>query len=58
MLIQTIEELRTAVFLTGSKNLNGLKNAPLIIGGESLQWLTQRGFDMQQFANRNGQDTG
>ena len=58
MLTQTIEELRTAVFLTGSKNLNGLKNVPLIIGGESLQWLTQRGFDIQHFAKRSGQTTG
>jgi len=57
-LTQTIEELRTAVFLTGSKDLKGLKEAPLVISGDSLQWLTQRGFDIQHFAKRKGRAVG
>ncbi|MCH8022144.1 MAG: type 2 isopentenyl-diphosphate Delta-isomerase [Thaumarchaeota archaeon] len=57
-LTQTIEELKTAVFLTGSKDLRELRDVPLVISGESLQWLTQRGFDIQHFAKRKSRAAG
>ncbi|MFQ6010900.1 MAG: type 2 isopentenyl-diphosphate Delta-isomerase [Nitrososphaerales archaeon] len=53
-LTQTIEELRTAIFLTGSRDLKGLQDAPLVMSGETLEWLTQRGFEVQHFAKRKG----
>ncbi len=50
-----IEELRNAMFLTGSNNIEMLRRAPLVITGSSYQWLTQRGFDMGNYANRGTQ---
>ena len=47
-----IEELRNALFLTGSKSLSELQHAPLVITGNTYLWLTQRGFDPQQYALR------
>lgn len=48
-----IEELRNAMFLTGSRNLEELRNAPLIITGATYQWLTQRGLDLARYARRS-----
>jgi isopentenyl-diphosphate delta-isomerase len=48
-----IEELRNALFLTGSRNIEELRNAPLIVTGATYQWLTQRGFDPAKYAKRN-----
>lgn len=47
-----IEELKSAMFLTGSHNLQELRQAPLVITGATYQWLTQRGFEPAQYANR------
>lgn len=47
-----VEELRNALFLTGSRNLEELQRAPLVITGDTYQWLTQRGFDPKQYAQR------
>lgn len=46
-------ELRTAMFLTGSKTIDDLQRAPLVITGETYHWLTQRGFDTRRYARRN-----
>lgn len=51
-LTTVIEELRNAMFLTGSRGLEELSNAPLIITGDTYQWLIQRGFDLSNYANR------
>jgi len=51
-LTTVIEELKNAMFLTGSKNLNALRNAPLVITGTTYQWLSQRGFDPSRYAQR------
>lgn len=48
-----IEELKNAMFLTGSRNLQDLKSAPLIITGATYEWLTQRGFDLGRYARRS-----
>jgi isopentenyl-diphosphate delta-isomerase len=47
-----IEELKNAMFLTGSRNLEELRNTPLIVTGATNQWLTQRGFDLARYARR------
>lgn len=47
-----IEELKNAMFLTGSKNLEELHQAPLVITGQSQQWLQQRGFSPERYAHR------
>jgi len=52
MLSLLIEELRTAMFLTGSRDLNELTRAPLVITGELSQWLEQRGVNIQEYARR------
>jgi isopentenyl-diphosphate delta-isomerase len=48
-----IEELKNAMFLTGSRNLEALRNTPLIITGATYEWLTQRGFELGKYARRN-----
>ena len=47
-----VEELRNALFLTGSRNVQELQNAPLIITGDTYLWLTQRGLDPGRYAMR------
>jgi isopentenyl-diphosphate delta-isomerase len=48
----TIEELRNALFLTGSSNLQALQHAPLLITGDTYHWLIQRGLDPGRYALR------
>jgi len=47
-----IEELKNAMFLTGSKTLEELHQAPLVIAGETQRWLQQRGFNPERYAQR------
>jgi isopentenyl-diphosphate delta-isomerase len=42
-LLSIIDELRTAMFLTGSKNLDQLHKCPVIIMGKTREWLVARG---------------
>jgi isopentenyl-diphosphate delta-isomerase len=46
------EELRNALFLTGSHNLKELQNVPLVISGDTFLWLTERGIDPARYARR------
>ncbi len=46
-------ELKTAMFLTGSKTITDLQAAPLVITGHTYHWLSQRGFDTARYARRN-----
>lgn len=46
-------ELRTAMFLTGSKTVGDLQKAPVVVVGNTHHWLTQRGFDTARYARRN-----
>ncbi len=51
--IQAIHrELRTAMFLTGSRTMGDLRGAPLVIVGGTCHWLSQRGFDTTRYAKR------
>jgi len=45
-------ELKTAMFLTGSKTITDLQGAPLVITGDTYHWLSQRGFDTRRYARR------
>ncbi|NTV27971.1 MAG: type 2 isopentenyl-diphosphate Delta-isomerase, partial [Methanothrix sp.] len=45
-----VRALRIAMFLTGSKNLPGLQQAPTVILGDTRDWLEQRGFDTKKFS--------
>ncbi len=47
-------ELRTAMFLTGSKNVGELQKTPAVIRGPTREWLLARGFDPDQFAKERG----
>lgn len=49
---QLIEELRTAAFLTGSRDMSELRRAPIVITGTTREWLDQRGFDTAKYARR------
>jgi isopentenyl-diphosphate delta-isomerase len=47
-----IRALRIAMFLTGSKNITGLKSAPVILTGKTREILEQRGYDTRKFSIR------
>lgn len=47
-------ELRTAMFLTGSRNVLELQKAPTVIRGSSRDWLQVRGFEPDEYARRKG----
>jgi isopentenyl-diphosphate delta-isomerase len=51
-LMIVVEELRNALFLTGSRKLEELRKAPLVITGSTYLWLSQRGFDPAGYASR------
>jgi len=40
---QTIEEIRAATYLSGSKNMESLGGADFVVKGETREWLEQRG---------------
>lgn len=48
----TIEELKTAMFLTGAKTIQDLKMVPTVVTGPTREWLSQRGFDTSMYAKR------
>jgi isopentenyl-diphosphate delta-isomerase len=40
------------MFLTGSVTVEDLRKADLVISGETLDWVTQRGLDVKRYARR------
>lgn len=52
VITQIIAELRTAMFLTGSRNIDELKRAALVITGNTGEWLRARGLKPESFAQR------
>jgi isopentenyl-diphosphate delta-isomerase len=54
MVIRTVRELRTAMYLTGSTDLDTLRRTNLVIRGQFAEWLRIRGFDPTKFAKRRG----
>ncbi len=47
-----IDQLRDAMFLTGSQDIEALKKAPLVISGKTAEWLNTRGFNTTNYAQR------
>ncbi|MBO4302222.1 type 2 isopentenyl-diphosphate Delta-isomerase [Methanosarcinaceae archaeon] len=45
-----MQELRTAMFLTGCGSVGELSRAPITIGGRTLEYLTQRGFNIKDYS--------
>ncbi len=51
------QELRNAMFLVGSSNVKELKEAPVVITGETREWLGIRGFEVESYARRRNEGT-
>jgi isopentenyl-diphosphate delta-isomerase len=47
-----IDELWNAMFLVGAKSVNDLAKVPIVITGETAEWLTVRGFNIERYARR------
>ncbi|MCX9013820.1 MAG: type 2 isopentenyl-diphosphate Delta-isomerase [Candidatus Methanoperedens sp.] len=47
-----IEELKVAMFLTGSRNVEEIGNTPAVITGKTKEFLEQRGFETGKFARK------
>ena len=50
-----IEELRNVMFLTGAQKISELHKTPVVITGKTAEWLTARGFNLQNYAKRGTQ---
>jgi len=49
---EILREFRTVMFLVGARNIDELRNAPIIIMGRTGEWLRLRGYDLSVYANR------
>jgi len=47
-----VEELRNAMFLVGASSIDKLKEAPVVVTGQTAEWLVRRGFEPQAYARR------
>jgi isopentenyl-diphosphate delta-isomerase len=47
-----LEEARSCMFLVGAKSIESLKNTPLVVSGETAEWMRIRGFDTEIYAHR------
>jgi isopentenyl-diphosphate delta-isomerase len=52
MLSCLIEELRNVMFLVGAQGVKDLAKVPVVITGETAEWLTTRGFKVEGYARR------
>jgi isopentenyl-diphosphate delta-isomerase len=50
---QIFDELRTAMFLMGTENVEGVRKCNLVLTGSTREWLLARNIDIQKYANRN-----
>jgi len=51
-----IEEFRTSVFLTGARGVEDLKRRPVVVTGNTAEWLSLRGFRPEELARRGRKD--
>ncbi len=49
---RVIEELKTAMFLTGARTIEELRNVDTVITGMTKDWLENRGMDCKKYARR------
>jgi isopentenyl-diphosphate delta-isomerase len=47
ILVQVIEELKVAMFLCGCADIRSVKNIPIVVTGNTRQWLEGRNFDIK-----------
>lgn len=47
-----IEELKTAMFLSGAKTIADLRSVPTVVTGQTREWLHERGFETNVYARR------
>lgn len=49
---RVIDELKTAMFLTGARTIEELRNVDTVITGMTKDWLENRGMDCKKYARR------
>lgn len=49
---QLEKELKIAMFLCGARNINELRNKPVVLTGKTREWAEARGIDIKKLANR------
>jgi len=47
-----IREIKVVMFLVGAKNVEELGRVPVVILGRTAEWLTRRGFDVDEYVTR------
>jgi isopentenyl-diphosphate delta-isomerase len=52
MLSLLTEELRNVMFLVGAEKGEDLAKTPVVITGETAEWLKTRGFNVENYAKR------
>ncbi|NIO37507.1 type 2 isopentenyl-diphosphate Delta-isomerase [Candidatus Bathyarchaeota archaeon] len=52
LLLLLVDELRNTMFLVGAPSIQALYRCPLVITGETAEWLMIRGFDVETYAQR------
>ena len=48
-----LREFRVVMFLVGAKDIEELKRVPLVILGDTAEWLRSRGFKTEEYARRH-----
>jgi isopentenyl-diphosphate delta-isomerase len=48
-----IDELRNVMFLVGANSVRDLHSVPIIITGKTAEWLTLRGYSVENYARRD-----
>jgi isopentenyl-diphosphate Delta-isomerase len=54
-LMQLQVQLKQVMLMLGARNITELRNRPLLIMGDTGEWLKRRGIDLDQFAQRGSQ---
>jgi isopentenyl-diphosphate delta-isomerase len=47
-----LDELRVAMFLVGAESVQDLHATPTVVVGRTAEWLSMRGFDVENYARR------
>lgn len=47
-----IREIKVVMFLVGAKNIGELEKVPVVILGRTAEWLTRRGFNVDEYVSR------
>jgi isopentenyl-diphosphate delta-isomerase len=48
-----IREIKVVMFLVGAKNMKELRKVPIVILGRTGEWLTRRGFNVDDYVIRS-----